>query len=98
MNAHFSMNSALASSSDIVKPAVIDATVVLDINHSFWTNLATRMKADTHVVTISNGMHLAADTTICDFPCDSWPIAAHAEVMYYMVRILFMYLLFFHLK
>jgi len=86
LNAHSVANSVAARNSEIMKPTLADATVVLDINHSFWAHLATRLTADTNVATISNSMRLAADTTVCDFSCDFWPIAAHTEVMHYMVR------------
>ncbi len=82
-------NSVVPNNSSTIKPTVVDATVALDINHSFWANLVTRLESNTNVATTSHSMLLVADLTVCDFACVSWPIAAHAEVMNYMVHLVF---------
>jgi len=79
------MNSVVPSSSDIMKPTLAHATVVLDINNSFWAHSATRLTADRNVDAISNSMLLAANRPVCDFSCDSWPIALHTDVLHYTV-------------
>ena len=83
---HSITKSAVAHSNDSVKSSMANATVVLDINHSFWAHLQSAFKDKTNSITRGNNITLpAADLTVCDFPGSTWSVAANAEVMHYMV-------------